>query len=246
MQPQVRDLQALIAEQKQAIAPQQQLINESIAQNEASGTAQIMGLNAAKAGAFQNIEQGAQNKGMYFSGFAPDAQAGYIGSTYLPEMARLQQTIAQNRNSLLGKSADLYSNVYDKAINIRENDMRILNDWNQMTAQQQFNASEADKQRVFEAQQNQARINADAANTRASIAAQKTNAIGEATNSIQALLENKQGSDGYVSPSDFQRGRSVWVAAGGDSDQYTLSFGKFINPRYRQEYDYGSYLDQVE
>ena len=246
MLPQVRDLQATIQEQMKAVAPQQQLIKQSLADQESYATAQMTGLESAKKAAFGNIEQQAQNKGMFFSGVPVNEQAGYVGGTYLPKLAELQMTIAQNRNNLLGKSADLYSSAYDKASNLVEQDRAVLNDWNKMTAQQQFQASQEDKQRVFEAQQNQARINADAANTRAGIAAQKDNALSSAVQGISTLLKSRADSDGYVNPQDFQDGRSAWVAAGGDPEQYTLAFGKYINPKSRQKYDYSSYLDTLE
>lgn len=153
---QVRDLQKLIAEQQAAVSPQQALIDEQIAANAASGTAQEAGLRAQQQEAFGNIEQGAQNNGMFFSGFSPAEQARYTSTSFLPKMAELQQTIAAGRANLMGKKADLNTSVFDKATAMRENDLKTVNEWNQMTAQQQFNASEADKDRAFKAQQSAA------------------------------------------------------------------------------------------
>lgn len=232
MPPQVRDLQSLINEQGQAIAPQNQLIDESINQNASAGLAQEAGLAATQKKAFGQIEQGAQNKGMFFSGFSPDEQANYTSTTYLPALAQLQATIAKTRSDLLGKKADLATSVFDKASAMREQDIQTLNQWNKMTAEQKFNASEADKQRAFEAQQNQAKIAADARNAAAS--APKDNS-GLVT-SIAKTLESKKGGDGKVSPSTFQNARSQWVAAGGSADAFNQTFFGYVNTGQQNKY----------
>jgi hypothetical protein len=152
--PQVRDLQALIAQQTAALQPQQDLLDQSITANATSGAAQETGLGAQKDTAFKQIEQTGQNKGMFFSGFSPDEQAKYTAGTYLPALAQLQATIASTRSNLLGKKADLNMSAFDKANAQHENDLQTLADWNKLTEQERFNASEADKQRVFQAQQN--------------------------------------------------------------------------------------------
>lgn len=107
MPPQVQSLNDIVAGIRNAQAPQQQQLDTSIGQNESAGAGQTAGLNAAEDNAFRSITQGAVNRGGYFSGFAPDAQAHYTGSTYLPALAKLQTTIAATRDSLLGKKADL-------------------------------------------------------------------------------------------------------------------------------------------
>ena len=155
MQPNVRDLQSLIAEQQAGLKPQLGLIDQDIQANDNSGQAQIAGLGAQQQQAFGQIEQGAQNKGMFFSGFSPDQQAKYTGSTYLPALAQLQATIAGTRSNLLGKKADVNKGAFDKATQMRDQDLAVLADWQKMTAQQQYSAAEAEKQRVFEAHQNE-------------------------------------------------------------------------------------------
>ena len=175
MLPAVRDLQSTIAQEQQALAPQQQFIDQQITANDTSGTAQMQGLDTTKNNAFDQITQGAQNKGMLFSGVPIDEQAKYIGSTYIPAVANLQATIAGTRAQLIGKKLDLNKGAYDKASALVEGDRAVLNDWNKMTQQQQYQASEADKQRVFQAQQASLDRGAAAANAAASRAAAKDN-----------------------------------------------------------------------
>lgn len=173
--PQVRDINSLIAEQTAALQPQYQLIDESINQNDQSGQAQIQGLEATKNKAFKGIEQAASDKGMFFSGFSPNEQADYTASTYLPALAQLQGTIAGARTQLLTKKAELGKSAFDTATQMREKDLAVLNDWNRMTAEQQFQASQADKQRAFEAQQNEANRQAESRNASAGRAASTPN-----------------------------------------------------------------------
>lgn len=236
MQPQVRDLQSLIQTQNQALQPQYDIIDQSITQNAASGDAQIAGLDAAKTGAFKQIDQGAQNKGMFFSGFSPDAQAGYTASTYLPALAQLQGTIASTRTSLLGKKADLGKGAFDAAIGQQESDRKVLNDWNTMTAQQQFQASQADKDRAFQAQQNQMKINADASNTSKQIAANAPKDVSGVINSVGGYLDKLKGKDGKVSPATFQAARQQWAAAGGSPDSFAQTFYGYVNTGHANDY----------
>jgi hypothetical protein len=234
--PTVRDLQALIAEQTAALKPQQDIIDQSITSNDTSGAAQEAGLSAQKTTAFKDITQGAQNKGMYFSGFSPDEEAKYTAGTYLPALAQLQSTIAQTRASLLGKKADLNKGAFDVATQQHENDRKTLADWNAMTADQQFKASQADKDRAFNAQQNLLKINADARNTAAQIASKATPDVSKIINSVGSFLHSKIGSDGKVSPATFQAARQQWAAAGGSPDSFAQTFYGYVNTGHVNDY----------
>lgn len=225
--PQVRDLQALIAEQTAALQPQYQLIDQSVASNEQAGAAQEAGLSATKDKSFKNIEQTAQNKGMFFSGFSPAEQAEYTASTYLPALAQLQSTIASTRSNLLGKKAELGKGAFDAATNIRENDLQVLRAWEKMTAEQQFQATEAEKQRVFEAKQNQAQLAA-----RSGGGGGGGSSGPSAAQSAAAALASVTGRDGYVSPGDYQKFKNQWVAAGaGSGASFDQQLGAFRNPK---------------
>jgi hypothetical protein len=232
--PQVRDLQALINEQNTALQPQYNLLDESIQQNQQSGEAQVAGVEAAKTKAFKGIEQGAQDKGMFFSGFAPNEQADYTASTYLPALAQLQSTIAQARSQLLGKKAELGKSAFDTAFQTREGDVKVLNDWNKMTAEQQFNASEADKQRVFEAQQNEKNRQSEAsiASQNRAASSAKANSGPSPSQNMAAALSSKTGDDGYVSPGTWATMKNQWVSGGyGDPKSFDAAFAGYRNPK---------------
>lgn len=237
--PPVRELQSLIAEQQQAIAPQKALIDQSIEQNAASGAAQEAGLAATQKKAFGNIEQAAQNKGMFFSGFSPDQQAEYTSSTYLPALAQLQATIAGTRSQLLGKKADLDLDVFKTATSMRENDMQVLRSWEKMTAEQQFNATEAEKQRVFQARENEVTRQHEARQNAANRAASAPKDVSGIVNSVGKFLQGRVGSDGKVSPASFQEGRQQWIAAGGSPDSYNQAFAGYVNTDHYWNY-YGA------
>jgi len=168
MPPQVRDLQALIAEYGKAYDPQRALIDADITANANAGAAQEAGLGAKKDQAFKVIDQAAQKKGMYFSGFSPDEQANYTSDTYLPALAQLQATIAATRSNLLGKKADIETSVYDKAFNTREGDITAQRNWQSEQERRAYEAEQARIQREFEASENAKNRSASAASSRAS------------------------------------------------------------------------------
>ena len=154
--PQVRDLNSLINTITAGYKPQYDLIDQQITANDNSGLAQRQALGAQQKQAFGNIEQGAQNKGMYFSGFSPDAQAKYTATTYLPALANLENTIATGRQKLEGAKVDLGTNIYNTALQQQQSDRDKYNAWQQMIQQQEFQRQQAEQQRAFEAQQNAA------------------------------------------------------------------------------------------
>ena len=141
--PQVRELQSLIDQYSASFNPQKQLIDADLAGLDTAGTAQAAGLDARQKKAFGQIEQNASNKGMFFSGFSPDAQASYTADTYLPELAKLQSTIAQGRSALLGKRADIESQARTSALGAQENDLAAKTAYEQMQEQQAFQAEQA-------------------------------------------------------------------------------------------------------
>ena len=239
--PPVRELQSLIAEQQQAIAPQKALIDQSIEQNAASGAAQEAGLAATQKKAFGNIEQAAQNKGMFFSGFSPDQQAEYTSSTYLPALAQLQATIAQTRSNLLGKKADMDTEVFKTATGMRENDLQVLRSWEKMTAEQQFNATEAEKQRVFQARENEVTRQHEARQNAANRAASVTPdaPIGE---KVRAMLDVSRGQDGKVSPAVWKQiaayAADNGLKFGGDKG-FASKYWQYANDSHWQDYQQG-------
>lgn len=232
--PVVRNLNDLVATIGQGVVAQKAGIDQSIADNEKYGTAQVAGLDAKKTSAFEDITQASQNKGMFFSGFSPDQEAKYTSDTYLPALAQLQQTIATTRAGLFQQKNQLDTDVFNKAFGSQEQDRSVLADWNKMTAQQQFEASEADKQRVFTAQQNQAQINAQASQGAANRAASAASSGGGTDvkgvmASVGSFLKSKVGKDQHVSPSTWQSAKEQWVSAGGDPGSFAQTFYGYAN-----------------
>lgn len=227
--PTVRNLNDLISTIGQGVTAQKAGIDQSIIDNQTYGDAQIAGLDAKKDTAFNTIEQNAQNKGMFFSGYSPHEQALYTADTYLPALAGLQQTIAQTRSGLLQDKNKLDTDVFNKAFDTQNQDTATLADWNKMTAQQQFDASEADKQRVFTAQQNQQDRAASAANNAASIAAKASPNVAAIVGSVGSFLDGKKGSDNHVAPATWQAAKQQWVSAGGDPSSFAQTFYGYAN-----------------
>lgn len=225
--PQVRDLQGLISELGASVAPQKQLIDQSIASNEQYGTAQQAGLNAKKVQAFQDIKQGANNRGMFFSGFSPDQEAKYTAGTYLPALAELQNTIAQTRSSLLGKKADLDTDVFKTAYNTREGDVAAQRAWLQQQENQAWQEGQTARAQQFQSAQN-------ALDRSASVTAAAAGRSGEPTpqQNYAAALSAKTGGDGKVSPGTYASLKNQWTASGyGDGNSFDTTFADYRNSK---------------
>jgi len=230
--PKVRELNSLVTEIGSSVKPQMDLINNDIAANDAAGAAQIAGLGARKDTAFKQIEQTAQDKGQFFSGFSPNEQATYTAGTYLPALAQLQQTIAQTRSGLLGKKADINKGVFDKAFATRQGDIGSMNDWNKMNQQQQFQARQDILQRDFQAKESARDRAASAANAAASRSGASPADVLEADRrAIASELSKVTGSDGKVSPGSYATMRNQWQSAGYDAKTFDIYFASYRNPK---------------
>lgn len=236
--PAIRDLNVLVNELGQSVKGQKALIDADIASNAQAGQAQIEGLQAQQQQAFGQIEQAASDKGMFFSGFSPDQQAQYTSTTYLPALANLQATIAQTRSALMGKKADLDTNVFNKAFDTREGDISRRFSFDERVASQEFqrseriagqefSASEAEKARQFEARENAATRAAQAAQSAASRAAEPS-----AAQNMAIALTSKVGGDGFVSPGTWNALRAQWTSGGyGSAASFDQSFADYRNPK---------------
>lgn len=80
--------------------PQRQAINDRISQLQPQADAQVAGLKQEQTNAFGDITNGARDKGMGFSGIPIAEQAKYTGSTFLPAVAKVQQSVNDARSSL--------------------------------------------------------------------------------------------------------------------------------------------------
>lgn len=133
--PTVQALNDLVSQYTTAQAPQQAQLDSEEAQNETSGSTQQAGIDQAKTNAFSTIAQNANARGATFSGFTPNAEAGYVGATYLPALAKLQAAIATTRNTIVGNKATLTSQANTDALNEQKTEQAALDTWNQNQAQ---------------------------------------------------------------------------------------------------------------
>lgn len=161
--PAVQDINALIAQYKQAFQPQQDVLDQQVQANDQSGTAAEAGLNAKKTQEFGNIEQAASDKGMAFSGFSPDQQAKYTGTTFLPALAGLQSAIANTRLGLLGKKADLNATANSQALDTNAKEKSAYEQWVADQEKMAFQAHQADLDRQTQMAQSQLSASSKAA-----------------------------------------------------------------------------------
>lgn len=235
--PAVQNLQDIVAQISAAYKPQQDLIDQSITANDQSGQAQTAGIEAKKTQAFGGIDQTATDRGMAFSGFTPDAEAKYTGSTYLPALANLQNTIASTRNSLLGKKAGLDTEANTQAFNVHQGQVKDAQTWQDAqdaaaraeaarVASENFTASENQKNR--DAQTRAAQIAAASKTGPQPTAADIKKADGAA---IGTSLSHATGSDGYVSPASYAAAKADWVKQGYSSQEFDNAYSNFRNPK---------------
>lgn len=232
--PTVAALTDLVSQFQAADAPQQSQIDQEITDNDSSGTAQEAGLDAAKNQAFGSIAQNANDRGGYFSGFTPDQEASYTGSTYLPALAKLQTTIAATKSQLLGQKATLSSNDNTEALNEQKTEQAALDSYNQDQADQAAEeqrqqeaeaATSAEDAKSLAASQSEAASNASAANSKTSAAALQT-----AAGQVAAELQKVTGGDGYVSPQSYAAGKKAFESQGYSGSQYDQLLGGYRNP----------------
>lgn len=234
--PAVRDLNALVNEIGQAYKPQYDTIQNDINFNEQSGQGATAGLQAQQRQAFSGIEQQAQNKGMFFSGFSPAEQANYTSTVYLPKLAELNQTIAQTRNALLGRKAELDTGIRNQAFQTREQDTAALRDWQQRQEQMRF---EAEQNRLKMEQERQLQAQQIAAQRAASRASNPANNVAE---NIRAMLDSRTGADGKVSPTTWRQVAAYAYDNGikfGGPQGFASKYWQYVNPKYGSEYQQG-------
>lgn len=234
--PAVRDLNALVKQIGQSVAGQKGLIDADIKANDQSGQAQVAGLAAKKDQTFGEIEQAAQDKNMLFSGFTPDEQAKYTSTTYLPALAALQATIAQTRSSLLGKKADIDTNVFNKAFDTREGDIGRRFSWQERQDSQAFTAKQSQLQREFDASESAKDRAAAAANAASSNTSNAASLFDADRKGAAKDLSDMAGGDGKVSPSTWNKIKNQWVGSGYDAGTFNKYFGQFINTGHAKDY----------
>lgn len=233
--PVVQSLGDLITEQTNALQPEQSQIDTQIAANDTSGSAQQAGLNAAKNTAFGGITQAANDRGAYFSGFTPNQEATYTGSTYLPALAKLQSTIDATKNTLLGQKAALNTTANTNALGEQKNQQAQLDSYNnaQATAAATAQAAADRNNTTLEAAQIRANATANRAPSASSTRAAQSASDFQAANSD---LQGNTGKDGKVSPKFWAAAKTQWVNAGYSAASFNNNFSNYVNQSHAADY----------
>lgn len=196
--------------------------------------AQRAGINAARGQGFATINNQATGRGGSFSGIPVDEQATYLSTKYLPGM--MQADFQQNEEGLAIESEIAGINK-EKRLNAQgrvDKQVSDLNAWNNMIAQQEFQAREAEKTRAFQASESAAQRSFTAgqnAAARAASAPKKLSPYESAMGIIGAAA-----AKGDVSANAFQLARDAYRAAGGNTSQFASEFWKYV-PKSQQTGD---------
>lgn len=129
MQPTIRSEQDIYNSLAGVYDPQTQLINQQVSQVDVDAQAQQASLDQAKVNAFKDIDLSANRKGMLFSGFSPDQQAGYLGTKYLPAVANLKSSSINAKNTLTAQLNKLSADRRTQAIQGVTADTKAYNDF---------------------------------------------------------------------------------------------------------------------
>ena len=110
-----RALADIMTELSSVYNPQRTAANEQYNQGigavDPQQQADLAGLEAAKKDSFGQIEQGANRRGMFYSGVPIAEQSKYVGQNYLPAVANLSNRYAQIRGNLRQSLADTLANL---------------------------------------------------------------------------------------------------------------------------------------
>ena len=118
-----RALDQIQAELQSAYQPQADLVNQQIAALPQYYDAQAQGLGVQKENAFRDITNQASARGMAYSGMPIAEQTRYLGSSYLPALAGLQQQQSQQRYSLQASLNDINSQRLQRAQAIQQQEL---------------------------------------------------------------------------------------------------------------------------
>lgn len=132
--PKVQSLSQIIAELNPAFNPQRDALRAGTSNVQNQVQSAIQGLDATKTQAFGGIEQAAQNKGMFFSGFAPNEQASYLSTKYLPAVAEMQAKGFAAENDLVSQLAKLDAEVRTNALGRRDTQLDQLRQFQEFQA----------------------------------------------------------------------------------------------------------------
>lgn len=197
--------------------------------------AQRAGIYAERGEGFNAINNQATGRGASFSGIPQDEQARYLSTKFLPglQQADFQQNEEDMR--LEGELAGLGKEQRLSAQGRVDKQQSDLNSWNQMIAQQEFQAKEAEKQRQFQERQAAVQRNFTASQNalaRAGKAPKKLSPYESAMSIIGAAA-----SKGGVSANAFQLARDAYRLAGGDTHQFAKEFWKYVPEEAQNDFN---------
>lgn len=121
-------LASIISQLDPVYTPQKQLVQQQADALPAQQQAEQAGLEQAKTNAFNDINQSANAKGMFYSGAPIQEQQRYIGEKYLPAMANLQNTYTNKRLSLASTIAGLTADQMKQAQGVRNGQLQAEQD----------------------------------------------------------------------------------------------------------------------
>jgi hypothetical protein len=115
--------------------PQRQLVKQQQEAIDPAMQAQEAGLMAAKNDAFQSINEGANRRGLFYSGVPLAEQAKYTGSTFLPAVANLRSKYQQQRFNLQDALNQIQKEQSGQAYGIRQKELDTEEQRRQFDAQ---------------------------------------------------------------------------------------------------------------
>lgn len=118
-----REISDILKELDAGYAPQRNVYNEQINSIEPAQAGEVAGLEQAKTDSFNQITQGANRRGMFYSGIPIAEQAKYVGSTYLPALAGLKNRYLQQRFNLQAALAGLGERQLLEATKVRNDEL---------------------------------------------------------------------------------------------------------------------------
>ena len=225
----MRDLDPAYASSRDMITKRQQALP-------AKYDAQRAGIYAARGEGFNTINNQATGRGASFSGIPQDEQARYLSTKFLPGLQQADFQQNEEDLNLQGQLAGIDKEQRLGAQGRVDKQQSDLNAWNQMIAQQEFQAREAEKQRQFQERQAAAERSFRASQSALAGAANAPRKLSPFQSAMNVIAAGVGGQDQGVSVNTFQMAREAYRQAGGDTRQFASEFWKFV-PKSRQRDD---------
>lgn len=228
----MRDLDPAYSASRDVVAKRQQALPGKY-------DAQRAGIYAERGEGFNTINNQATGRGASFSGIPQDEQARYLSTKFLPGLQQADFQQNEEDLNLQGQLAGIDKEQRLGAQGRVDKQQSDLNAWNQMIAQQEFQAREAEKQRQFQAAQaaEQRKFTASqSAIARAHAASLRRGAAGARAprklspfqSAMNVIAAGVGGQDQGVSVNTFQMAREAYRQAGGDTHKFAQEFWKFV------------------